>query len=374
MSENKKLNLFKLIMKLFSIIVAFCLIIIPLVICFVLYLNHPVQPGSFINLSNVDGISLAENGGYYFDVRKGETSQSVGLRLERAGLIKNRHFWNLLFRIEKEHVKTGTYKIELPVSQLGIQRLLIAGKQIMYRVTIPEGVTIRRAAAILEEAGICSYNDFIAAANDREIINHYNISNAQINRNNNSVSSMEGYLFPDTYLFPKDYPAKNVVQKMADNFYNRLFSIQQSLQKMPPNAINDIVILASIIEREYRIKEEAVLMSGVFHNRLRINMALQSCATVVYVMTEIQNKPHPSVLLYSDLEVRNPYNTYLYPGLPPGPICSPGYVALHAAVFPQTTNYLYFRLTDPASGRHYFSRTHDEHIGAGQLLIKPSWR
>jgi len=100
-------------------------------------------------------------------------------------------------------------------------------------------------------------------------------------------------------------------------------------------------------------------------------MALQSCATVVYVITEIQGKPHPSRLFYIDLEIRNPYNTYLYPGFPPGPISAPGLIALNAAVNPAITDYLYFRLTDASAGRHYFSRSFDDHIRAGELLIKP---
>jgi len=359
---KQKVNVFKVIAKLFSVIVAICLVIIPVAVFLVLYINYPVQSvNPDIDLSNIEGIRLTEDGGYYIDVRKGETSQSVGMRLERAGVIKSRHFWNILCRLEKDYIKTGTYKIDFPVNQLGILRQLIEGKQILHSVTIPEGVTIRKIAAILNDAGICSYEDFLAAAREREIINHYNIPNA----------TMEGYLFPDTYLFPKEYPARNVVNKMADNFYNRIETISPSVKNMTAKELNDIVILASIVEREYRISEEAPIMSGVFNNRLRINMALQSCATVVYIMTEIQNKPHPSVLLFRDLEVVNPYNTYMYPGLPPGPICAPGNVALRAAIYPEATNFLYFRLTDPASGKHYFSRTHDEHIGAGQLLIKP---
>jgi len=357
-----KVNVFRVIAKIFSVIIAICLIAIPLAICLVLYVNYPVQSvNSGIDLSEIEGVSLSEDGGYYIDVKKGESSQSVGRRLERAGLIKNRHYWNILCRLEKDTIKTGTYKIELPANQPGILRQLIEGKQILHSVTIPEGVTIRKIASILEEAGICSNNDFLSAAKDMEIINDYNIPNA----------TMEGYLFPDTYLFPKEYPAKSVIRKMADNFYERIENISPSVKNMSSKELNDIVILASIVEREYRRSEEAPLMSGVFLNRLRINMALQSCATVVYIMTEIQNKPHPSVLLFRDLEVVNPYNTYMYPGLPPGPICAPGNVALHAVIFPESTNYLYFRLTDPASGKHYFSRTHDEHINAGQLLIKP---
>jgi UPF0755 protein len=130
------------------------------------------------------------------------------------------------------------------------------------------------------------------------------------------------------------------------------------------------VILASIVEREYRLDEEAPLMAGVFKNRLDIGMALQSCATVEYVITEIQGKPHPEVLSTRDTEIRDPYNTYIRPGLPPGPIASPGMIALKAAFNPTKSDYLYFRLVEADSGRHYFSRTLDDHIKAGRLYTK----
>jgi len=108
----------------------------------------------------------------------------------------------------------------------------------------------------------------------------------------------------------------------------------------------------------------------VFFNRLRIGMALQSCATVEYVITEIQGRPHPEVLLTRDTEIRDPYNTYVYPGLPPGPISAPGAISLQAVFSPTPSNYLYFRLIDPADGRHYFSQTLDDHIKAGALYLK----
>jgi UPF0755 protein len=130
------------------------------------------------------------------------------------------------------------------------------------------------------------------------------------------------------------------------------------------------VIIASIVEREYRVDEEAALMAGVFYNRLGIGMALQSCATVDYVITEIQGRPHPDVLYTRDIEIRDPYNTYIRPGLPPGPISFPGAVALNAAFFPAASEYLYFRLVDSAAGRHYFSKTLDDHIRAGVLYVK----
>jgi len=361
--DKKKRNVFLGLLKFIFTLVAICLVMIPLSIGVFIYFNSPSNLEPVFSYER-DGIKSADDGGYYIDVRKGESSQSVGLRLERAGLIKNRYFWNILNRLLKEQIKTGTYKIEMPSSQLSIYRLLVSGRQILHRVTIPEGVTLSKTASILEEAGICSAAEFLYAAKDSGIINRYNIPNR----------SMEGYLFPDTYLFPAEYPADRVVASMADNFFDKFEQIDPSIKSMSSRELNEKVILASIIEREYRVAEEAPLMAGVFYNRLKINMAIQSCATIEYIITEIQGKPHPSVILNVDLEIPDPYNTYIRPGLPPGPISAPGTVALHAVMFPQKTEFFFFRLEDPASGRHYFSKTLDEHMRAGQLIPKSSWR
>jgi UPF0755 protein len=157
---------------------------------------------------------------------------------------------------------------------------------------------------------------------------------------------------------------------MADTFYKRLQEFVPEALSLSPAELNTRVIIASIVEREYRIPDETSLMAGVFYNRLKIGMGLQSCATVEYVITEIQGRPHPEVLLNSDLEIKDPYNTYIRPGLPPGPISAPGKTALRAAFNPVRTDYLYFRLTDAEAGRHYFSRTLDDHIRAGALYLK----
>jgi UPF0755 protein len=362
--RKKKKSIFSGFLRIISILFAFSLLLVPVLLGVIMYLNASVNsvPVQIGHSSVDDGISRTEDGSFLIDIRRGETSQSVGLRLERAGLINNRYFWNFLCRLGSEHIKTGTYRIELPATPISIHRLLVSGREILHKVTIPEGVTLRKTARILEEAGICSQDRFLAAARDREIIRHYGIPN----------DSMEGYLFPDTYFFPGDFPAERIVRTMADNFFSKLDIISPSFRTMSMRELNEKVILASIVEREYRVAQEAPVMAGVFLNRLRINMALQSCATVEYIITEIQGRPHPNVLFYRDLEIRNPYNTYMYRGLPPGPISAPGVIALRAAMYPQATEYLYFRLTDPASGRHYFSRTYDEHIRAGQLLTKPA--
>ena len=360
---KRKRSVFSLLINLMSLIVALILISIPVFLGIFMYFNSPVKPAEFNSPSEIDAIKIDDDGSYFIDVRRGESSQSVGMRLERTGLISNRYFWNILCRLNNEHIKAGTYRINVPESMLSIYRLLISGREVLNKVTIPEGAALKRTSFLVEEAGICSAKDFLAAAYDPKIRQKYGIKNP----------SMEGYLFPDTYLFPSDYPADLTVMKMADNFFEKLEGISPSFKNLSAKELNDRIILASIVEREYKIAEEASLMAGVFYNRLRINMALQSCATVVYIITEIQGKPHPNVLLFADLEIINPYNTYMYPGLPPGPICAPGVVALRAVIYPETTNYLYFRLENAASGRHYFSRTHDEHIRAGQFYIKPSW-
>jgi len=361
--KKKIKNIITSFLRFITVIIALILVLIPVTIGFVMYFNAPARGDKKpAVISQNDAIKLTDDG-YLIDIRRGESSQSVGLRLERTGLIRNRYFWNAICRLGKDQIKTGTYKIKMPASQIAIYKTLVSGKEVLHKVTIPEGVTLKKMAKLIEESGVCSAQDFLLAARDMTIVNKYHIPN----------QSMEGYLFPDTYFFPAEYPAERIVTTMADNLFINLKNINPAILSMTPKELNEKIIIASIVEREYRVEKEAPVMAGVFYNRLKINMALQSCATVEYIITEIQNRPHPSVLLFSDIEIDHPYNTYVKPGLPPGPISAPGLTALQAAFSPANTNYLYFRLEDVASGRHYFSRTYDEHIKAGQLITKPSW-
>ena len=347
--------------KFISIIIALGLGVTAIILGAAVYLNSPPpHPAVLTDRPELSpAIMRIEDNVLYMEIRSGESAQSVGRRLHNAGIIRHRYFWNLLFRLDGEFIKTGTYRIELPASQTRIRSILVSGEQLLVRVTIPEGVTLRRAARILEDAGICGFDDFLAAASSREILDAFNIPGA----------SMEGYLFPDTYLFPLGFPATMVVTAMANNFFNRLAEIEPEALSLSPAELNERVILASIVEREHRIPEEAAIMAGVFTNRLRIGMALQSCATIEYIITEILGQPHPTRIFYRDLEIRNPFNTYMFPGLPPGPISGPGETALRAAFNPARTDYLYFRLVDPSTGRHHFSRTLEEHIRAGALFV-----
>jgi UPF0755 protein len=345
----------RLAFRISSFLVGFCLFLLGAGLCLFLYFNSP--PAGPIREEEDGGLRISEDGSALIEVRKGESGFSVGKRLEEAGLIRNRYFWYALSRFDGEVVKSGTFRLELPAPPLAIRRILVEGRQTLEKVVVPEGSTLKKTARILEEAGICGGEDLLRATAEPEILASYSVPGP----------TMEGYLFPDTYLFPKDYPAEKVIRAMADNFFSRIGEAGISSRG---EELHALVILASIVEREYRVEDEAPLMAGVFLNRLKIGMALQSCATVEYVITEIRGKPHPSVIYTRDTEIQDPYNTYVNPGLPPGPICSPGALALGAVSRPRSSDYLYFRLVDPEAGRHYFSRTLDDHIRAGFFYTK----
>ena len=233
----------------------------------------------------------------------------------------------------------------------GIIDMLKNGEISRIQVTIPEGSTMKAIASLLDKSGVCKSVDFLLAANDATFAKRAGIP----------ASNVEGFLFPDTYFFPEGGSAESVIMTMTQNFFRKLALIAgtESDRRKPYSAKLPSRL---IVEREYRVPSEAALIASVFENRLRIGMALQSCATVVYIITEKQNKPHPSVVYYSDLAIRDPYNTYLHRGLPPGPISNPGETALRAVFNPQKSDYLYFRLMDVSSGRHRFSQTFEEHV------------
>ncbi|MDR2501103.1 MAG: endolytic transglycosylase MltG [Treponema sp.] len=324
-----------------------------------LYLNSP--PAAHRAAAG-ESLRVEADGTVYIEVTGGESAIAVGRRLKSAGLIRSPLFWNILFKLHKEYIKTGMYRFKFPLAQTRIRSVLVSGKQILHRVTLPGGVTLKKAAKILAAAGICTEEAFLQAAADRELLDYYHIPG----------DTMEGYIYPDTYFFPAPYPPRQAVKTMGDTFFRRLEEFQGAAAGLDAGELNKRIILASIVEREYRVDAEAPLMAGVFYNRLKIGMALQSCATVEYVITEIQGRPHPQVLYDRDTAIQNPYNTYIQPGLPPGPIASPGPAALNAAFNPASSEYLYFRLVNPEEGRHYFSKTLDEHIQAGALYVKGS--
>jgi len=299
--------------------------------------------------------------GSFFTVEKGDTTQRVAESLESRGLVRSALAFKLIARLEGlgSSLKAGTYCIQPDMGAKAVLELLVSGRQALVKVTVPEGYTLSQLSELLERQGLATKANFLVAAQDAALLTELGIAGA----------SAEGYLFPDTYFFPVGYSSEGIIRQMVKAFRDRLASIQDA-GSLSPKELRDRIILASVVEREYKLPDEAPLMASVFYNRLKIGMALQSCATVVYVITEHLGKPHPEVIYDRDLKLDDSYNTYQHRGLPPGPISNPGLTALRAAFYPANSRFLYFRLMDPEAGKHHFSATLEEHLDARSLFIK----
>ncbi len=300
--------------------------------------------------------------GILVTVEPGASTKTISEELGREGGLRSAIVFRVLARAlgQEAKLKAGTYRVLPGMGSLAVLELIVSGKQALVRATVPEGFTLKQTAALMEKLNIASADSVLAAARDEGLRTSLGIT----------APSLEGYLFPDTYFFPNNYPAPDLVRAMVGAFREKVGAALPETLTMAPALFQEKLILASIVEREYRVPEEAPLMASVFSNRLRIKMALQSCATVVYVITELQGKPHPERIFDRDLAIKDPYNTYAQRGLPPGPICSPGLTALRSAFRPAATGYLYFRLVDADAGRHHFSVSLEEHRSAADLIVK----
>ncbi|MEE0134089.1 MAG: endolytic transglycosylase MltG [Treponema sp.] len=296
---------------------------------------------------------------YKLEVPSGTGIKTVATQLESENIIRSRLVFYLLARKENLQMKAGVYEVQSSMGLTEIFEILESGRQEHLVVSIPEGLTLSKIAALLEAEQIISAQDFIRAAKNPLLLAEYQVP----------ASSFEGYLFPDTYYFIPDMKAEAVVRMLVDTFFKKIAGIE-GLATLSPQELFEVVTLASIVEREYQVTEEAPLIASVFKNRLKKNIGLYSCATVVYIITEIEGRPHPEIVTNKDLKLDSPYNTYKWAGLPPGPISNPGLIALSAAANPPKTPYYYFRVTNAGDGSHHFSEDFQEHVEMGELFIK----
>ncbi|MGL4981990.1 MAG: endolytic transglycosylase MltG [Treponemataceae bacterium] len=293
---------------------------------------------------------------YTISIPYGASVSSVASELKKAQLIRSEKLFYYLARVQKNSIKAGRYTITGDLSLLEIIDLLENGRQDYIRVSIPEGFTLSKIGALLEKENVITKEAFLSASQDGKLLEKYRIP----------AKNVEGYIFPDTYFLYQDMKGFDVLSLFINNFYKNLDDLH--IPTEDPVDLHKTITLASIVEREYRMASEAPLMASVFKNRIEKNMGLESCATVVYILTELQGKPHPDIVTYADLKIDNPYNTYKWAGLPAGPISNPGKIALRAAAFPPSTDYFFFRLINEATGEHVFSATFNEHRSAGRSL------
>ena len=314
--------------------------------------------GAFLNSSPPS----MRTGDRLFPIEKGESLTRISHDLQDEGFIRFAPLLEAAGRLKgtQSDFKAGYYRIPRASSTLAIHDFLVAGAQNLGKVTIPEGWTSSKIARHLEAEGVCSASDFMAATRSPELLSQFGVPG----------KSLEGYLFPDTYFVPRPFPAATFVQLMVRTFFDTVGRIAPDWRTMEKPKFQESLVVASIVEREYRVDGEAPLIAAVFYNRLRRNMGLESCATLEYIITEIQQKAHPEYITIEDEKLDSPYNTYKWAGLPPGPISNPGRTALEAAFQPARTDYLYFVLRDSQSGRHFFSRNLNEHNQAKYLYLK----
>ncbi len=279
-------------------------------------------------------------------VERGQSLKSVAQVLEKEKLIIDDRLFTVAGRIMglSKHIQAGEYLISPLEPPYKILRKLARGEALLHKVVIPEGSNLFDIASALEKAGVCSGKEFLKKATDRKFLQTLGIK----------AASAEGFLFPDTYYFRRGTSPEEVISRMVDNFRTRITPSMKKRLKELGFSLFEIITLASIIEKETSIDKERPLVSAVFHNRLKLNMPLQADPTVIYGLKKFGQR-----LRKADLRSRNPYNTYIYRGLPPGPICNPGLKSIHAALYPADADYLYF--VSKNDGTHDFSRTLREH-------------
>lgn len=290
------------------------------------------------------------------EVPSGSTTKSIGNLLESKGIIKTEDAF--IAKVKElsasNDLKAGTYRFTQAMSVEEIVNIIANGQVYAERIkiVIPEGYEVRQIIDRLEKSGLINRAEF-----ENELIN--GVFDYPFIASLDRSTRLEGYLFPATYQFPKNITEHDIINQMLKAFDKAFDHAYYEKAKSINMSVEEVITIASIIEREAMVAEERVVVSSVFHNRLDKPMRLQSCATVQYILGE-----RKEVLSIKDTKINSPYNTYRISGLPPAPIASPGKAAIEAALNPAQTDFLFFVTTNNGDGSHYFSRTLEEHNAA----------
>ncbi len=297
-------------------------------------------------------------------VPRGSTTVQIGNLLHEHGLIRDSAAFAR--EVKRQGVGTGlqagTYDFSPTMSVPEIIDKLVQGAvvNLNIRVTIPEGLTLAKTAELFERRGLFTAEEFMAAVDSIELSYDYIALIPE-----GGDHRLEGYLFPDTYEVPAVVSPEQIIRLMAARFNQLIPPRYAESAKSEKYTLHQVVTMASIVEKEAVKRDERARIAGVFYNRIEnpfydgIGGFLQSCASIQYILGE------PRPLLYVDLEIKHPYNTYLNPGLPPGPISGSGLLSFEAAMGPESHELYYF--VARSDGSHIFSKTFAEHQKAIQV-------
>lgn len=286
-------------------------------------------------------------------IEQGFTVGNIAEILAREKVISNPFLFKfyLSYHDVDKNILPGTYTFRQGMSFSEAMAVFKrASNKRVFKVTVPEGFTIKQIAARLGAQTSLNQNDFFQLAFHEAASFKADFPFLESNK----TTRLEGYLFPKTYLFSEDQSARSLIESMLNQFAKDTAGVDWSKAQALDMTVHQILAIASLVEREAKLPEERPLIAAVIYNRLKKGMALEIDASVQYALPEW--KPN---LTARDLRIDSPYNTRRYKGLPPGPICSPGLPSIEATLAPAEVDYLYFVLTDP-SGRHTFTKTYEE--------------
>lgn len=293
----------------------------------------------------------------YYKIEKGYDSQRIINDLYIKGVIKSRYFAKKYVKNHSlgSNIKAGIYKFNTDMTPVQIFDMIESGNitSDILSITIPEGYTVKQIADKLYKNQIIESKDEFVKEAQTGTFDYEFIKSIPSNR----PSRLEGYLFPATYELKKGATSHDIIDKMLKKF-NEVYNDDIASEMISGMTLDKIINMASIIEGEAKLDSERTKIAGVFYNRLKINMKLQSCATVEYILGT-----RKSVLSNKDTMIDSPYNTYKNAGLPIGPICSPGEKSIMAALKPSQNDYLYFVLdVKKGDGSHYFTNSYQDSL------------
>lgn len=307
-------------------------------------------------------------------IPQGASAKEIGGVLAERGLIRSRFVFVLTCRMSglSGKLKPGVYELNESMGVPTIIRELVSGNSLAAWIVVPEGYTARQIADVLEDRQVVRGDSFLRQAiGGGESYTQYSFIGGD---------SLEGYLFPDSYLIARGSRPNVVIEKMLDTFEKKVVrdnaaEIDRAVRKRfagssSADGLFKLLTVASLIEREAKVAKDRRLISAVLYNRLAKGMRLEIDATISYVPGD--SRGNKDTVNYDDLETDSPYNTYKHGGLPPGPICNPGLAAIKAAMDPVQTDYLYY--VARADGSHVFSRTLAEHNKAKRVIKREAGR
>jgi len=287
-------------------------------------------------------LPVRPNGEKFVLLRPGYSTHRIANELRSAGVIRNTPAFLLWHYVARPRsLKAGEYLFDQSANALRIHRRLARGDIYVHTVVIPEGFNVFEISQAIEGAGLGTRADFLTAAQNTALINDLDPA----------AHSLEGYLFPATYQFTRTQTMQDMVATMVRRFRREAAAIGLT------GNLHQVVTMASIVEKETSAPQERPVVASVYYNRLHRGIALDADPSVIYAA--LLAGSYDGVLHHADLQINSPYNTYRYPGLPPGPIANPGLASLKAALHPADTEYFYF--VSNGNGQHRFAATLEEH-------------